>query len=235
MRLDCVLFELEGVLVETASARRLAMEAALRESGCQLPGAAIEAAFAEAGDAAFDRVAEAIARHADGGMDATDTMLLALRAERSFAASMAAGATLAPGAADRLRALAARGRIAVVTRAPRQVADRLLELAELETAMVLAASDDPVPPKPSPRPYELALSRLARRGTPGTPRVVAIEDSPDGVAAAVGAGVPCLRIVPPGRTREMVPAGASAALPSLEAVTWEMLAALAGHKLETAR
>ena len=232
MRLDCVFFELEGILVETAVARRMAVDAALRESGSPIPSSAVDAAFAESAPATFDRLAEAVARQSEGGMDATDTVLLALRAERIFSSSMATGATLVDGAREKLEELASRTRLAVVTRASRQVARRLLELAELETATVLVASDDPVPPKPSGRPYELALSRLPGRGMAGRPLVVALEDCHDGAVASMAAGVPCVRIGSGVEGREMVTGGASATLPSLERVTWEMLASLAGERME---
>lgn len=220
--------------METAAPRRAAVDAALREAAWPIADSAVDAAFAETGPAAFDRIAEAVARHAEGEMDATDAVLLALRAERIFAAAMAAGASLVPGARDALEALASRARVAVVTRATRQVAGRLLALAELDTATVLVAADDPVPPKPSGRPYELALGRLPRRGPTagGRPRVVAVEDCPDGVASAVAAGIPCVRIARPEGAREVVTDGAAATLPSLERATWELLATLASERVE---
>lgn len=242
MRLDCVLFEIEGILVETASARRQALATALREGGVSVDAAVVDAAFAGAGDGAFDELAEALSRHSGNTVDLTDAALIALRAERAYASLLATGVTLVPGARERLGELAARARLGVVTRASRQVARQVLELAELGTAMVLVASDDAVPPKPSPRPYELALSRLARRGQPGPPRVVALEDGPRGAAAAAAAAIPCVVV-----TTDVSAAGAgmagapTAAGPamsirsSLDEVTWEMLAAVAGEQVETAR
>lgn len=259
MRLDCVLFEIEGILVETTSARRQAFEAALHDGGVGVDATVVDAAFAEAGDAAFDQLAEALSRHSGNTVDLTDAALLALRAERAYASLLATGVTLVPGAREYLGELAARVRLGVVTRASRQVARQVLELADLGTAMVLVASDDAVPPKPSPRPYALALSRLARRGRPGPPRVVALEDGPCGAAAAAAAAIPCVVVARDAAVTTAgagtmnlatedaaivnaamagAPAGAGRATTirsSLDEVTWEMLAALAGEPVETAR
>ncbi|MHB1223571.1 MAG: HAD family hydrolase [Gemmatimonadaceae bacterium] len=248
MRLDCVLFEIEGILVETVSARREAFEAALHGGGISVDAAVVDAAFAEAGDATFDQLTEALSRHSGNTVDLTDAALLALRAERAYASLLATGVTLVPGARDYLDELSARVRLGVVTRASRQVARQVLELADLGTAMVLVASDDAVPPKPSPRPYTLALSRLARRGQPGRPpRVVALEDGPCGAAAAAAAAIPCV-VVTTGTATDagtvnaamvnaaMTGAGRATMIrSSLDEVKWETLAAMAGEPVETAR
>lgn len=237
MRLDCVLFEIEGILVETAPARRRAIETAVREAGVRVSASAVDAAFSEAGAAAFDQLTEALVRHAEGSLDLTDAALLSLRAGRAFDAQLATGVTLVAGAREHLGELAVRARLGVVTRASRQVARQVLELAGLETAMVLVAADDAVPPKPSPRPYALALSRLERRGRPGPPRVVALEDGPCGAAAAAAAAIPCVMLTEHDVTMDTlaIAGHATAIRPSLDTVTWEMLAALAGEQVENAR
>lgn len=251
MRLDCVLFEIEGILVETAPARRRAFQIALREAGLD-ESAAVRAAATIAGafDAPFDQFAEEMSLQSDGTIDFTAAAILALRAEREYSTQLSSGVSLVPGAREKLFELGMQSRLGVVTRTSRSTASQLLELAGLETAMVLVAADDTVASKPSPRPYEMAVERIARRGRPGRPRVVALESGPWGAASAAAAGIPCVvvrndrsrmhvdagRVAANGKMHDAAnAAGPTAVLSSLDEVTWDMLAAMVEQLMETAR
>jgi HAD superfamily hydrolase (TIGR01509 family) len=92
------------------------------------------------------------------------------------------------GARDLLRALKRRGTpIGLVSNSPIAFVRRSLELAGFEDRFdVVLSAHEVAAPKPAPDPYLEACRRL--RVEPG-PSVVALEDSPTGVAAARAAGL----------------------------------------------
>jgi HAD superfamily hydrolase (TIGR01509 family) len=210
--IDAVLCELEGVVVETAVPRRRAMMHAFAQEGLDVSGIAAAAHLP-----VRRAVARALAESSMAG-DATLTDLLAARASRQFAAEVATGLTLASGAIDALQALHARTRLALVTRAERDVTDRILALATLDGLFeVVVTTDDVLDPKPDPEGYRAALSRLTSR-RPVT-RPLAIEDGLAGVQSARAAGIPCVVIAP------------SPAHEALEAHA--MIDGLGGHTLDS--
>jgi HAD superfamily hydrolase (TIGR01509 family) len=102
---------------------------------------------------------------------------------------------LLPGLADWLQEAATLGlRIAVATSSGRGWAAGHLSHAGVLTAFeFLACGDEVAHPKPDPGVYHLALQRLALPAR----QVVAVEDSPHGVAAAQAAGLRCVAIPNP--------------------------------------
>ena len=92
------------------------------------------------------------------------------------------------GARDLLEALRERGTpIGLVSNSPRVFVDRSLQLAGFETHFdVVLSAPEVAAPKPAPDPYLEACRRL---GVEPGPAVVALEDSPTGVAAARAAGL----------------------------------------------
>jgi HAD superfamily hydrolase (TIGR01509 family) len=182
-----VLLEIEGVLADTRDARRHALADALAERGLTLGHDAI----ARAADGHAPSVAVARAAEQSGAtLDPVDVDLLALAATRSFADYASRGVSLVRGAREAIASLASYVRVAVVTRAPAQVAERILALAELDTLVTtVVAADHVAAAKPSPAGYRRALARLGHV-RPVTPRhVVALEDGAVGLAAAHAAGV----------------------------------------------
>jgi HAD superfamily hydrolase (TIGR01509 family) len=125
-----------------------------------------------------------------------------------------------PGAAELLAAVAAAGiPHGLVTGSQRPFTDAVLAGTGFRFPVTVTA-DDVTRTKPDPEPYLLAAKLLDV--DPG--RSVALEDSPNGVASATGAGcrvvaVPSLLPIPPAPGRLVVP--------SLRAVTLETLRALA--------
>ena len=210
--IDAVLCELEGVVVETAAPRRRAMMQAFAEAGLDAPGL---------GEASRLPVREAVAAalaEDSASRDATFIDLLAAKASRNFATQVATGLTLAAGAAQALAMLQARTRLALVTRAERDVTDRVLSLAGLDGLFeVMVTADDVIESKPNPEGYQAALSRLTSRRPVTDP--IAIEDGLAGVRAARAARIRCLVV---GR------------LPAHEALEANaMIDGLDGHTLET--
>lgn len=224
MQLDTVLLELEGVLADTAAARRSALRAGLAaESGHVLDDAALAC-----GDGLVPRdAAAAVARAASLDLDDTALDLAALRAEREFAAASERGVSLVPGARAFVERLAGSARVGIVTRAARRDAERVLALADLEyAAELLVTADDRVAPKPDPAPYALALARLARRRPVARDRVLALEDGAPGIASATAAGLAVLAV---GDVPAHVAMRAAGVLPSLDGASIETLQRVAGQ------
>ncbi|TVP67740.1 MAG: HAD family hydrolase [Nodularia sp. (in: Bacteria)] len=75
---------------------------------------------------------------------------------------------------------------ALVTNAPRQNAEFMLEVLGIkEVFHTIVLADDCRAGKPDPEPYELALNKLGITAE----QAIALEDSPSGIRAAVGAGI----------------------------------------------
>lgn len=216
---DVVLLEWEGVLADTGRARRGALRVALAAEGVahcisdsdeQLRGLGVHAA------------ARAVLRHI-GSSDAALADLIASRAASAFAAELARGLVLMPGASAFVACLQQRARVALVTRAGRAETEQMLRMAGLEDAMTTIISADDAPgDTPSAQAYELALGRLAL-GRPAAPmRALAIVDSLSSIRAARRAGVRVLTVGAP--AHEAVEA--DAAIDTLEDLTsgsWSML------------
>lgn len=182
---DAVLLEWEGVLADTGDARRDALLRALAGEGVQFSLADYEVLC----DGLDVRSAARAALTHAGANDPTLDELVALRARRSFAAELAQGLLLVPGMGERVARIAARARIAVVTRATHDETGTFLRLAGLDHLVAFAvAADDVTDPPPAPALYERALSRLARLGIEAS-RVVAWVDGSAQLRAARAAGV----------------------------------------------
>lgn len=92
------------------------------------------------------------------------------------------------GARDLLKALKAQGTpIGLVSNSPMPFVRRSLEIVGFESVFdVLVSGHEVAAPKPAPDPYLEACRQLGVEAGPG---VVALEDSPTGVAAARAAGL----------------------------------------------
>jgi beta-phosphoglucomutase-like phosphatase (HAD superfamily) len=186
-----VLFELEGVLADTAAARRDALGRSLADEHLTLASEGI--AEACAGHDVRAAVVAAL-RRLGAERDDVGTDLLTLRAERHFAARLGKGFSLIAGARELLDALAGRATLGIVSRAARREVEFVLDLAGLENAFAcVVAAEDTGERKPSSAPYHLALARLARRGL-ATTEAVAVEDGLDGIRSAQGARLPCIAV-----------------------------------------
>jgi HAD superfamily hydrolase (TIGR01509 family) len=119
------------------------------------------------------------------------------------------------GARDLLEALRDRGTpIGLVSNSPLVFVERSLQLTGFEAHFdVVLSAHEVAAPKPAPDPYLEACRRL---GVEPGPRVVALEDSPTGVAAARAAGLTVIGV------------------PSVEGVTLEEAHLLAESLLDEA-
>jgi HAD superfamily hydrolase (TIGR01509 family) len=111
-----------------------------------------------------------------------------------------------PGLLDFMEEAKNRGlSLALVTNAPEENVEAILlalELGEFFDELVL--SDEVGPVKPDPAPYRAALDKLGV----APEEALAFEDSPSGIASAVGAGIPTVGIASTQAPETLLQAGA---------------------------
>lgn len=230
MMYDVLLFELEGVLAETGDARREALLRSLADEGLTIT--AEQYADACAGFPVREAAAAAVAA-GRAQRDETALDLIALRAERYFAASIANGVSLAPGAGEFIARAQGRARLGLVTRASRRDVEFILGLAGWEAAFeTVVTCDDAHTQKPSADPYEVALDRLSRRRSVRPLGILALEDGPAGILAAHAVKIRCVAV---GEVAAHHAVNADAYAPSLEGHTVESLAELVQRGREQVR
>lgn len=148
-----------------------------------------------------------------------------------FAQQARAGRVAAlPGAPTFVRACAAVLPLGLCSGALRSDIDPVLDSMELRECFAeLVTADDVEFSKPDPTCYRLCLERLAARFPDQAitaENAVAIEDTPDGIASARGAGLAVLGIATNLSIPELKAAGASMAVDSLEGLGPGFLAGL---------
>ncbi len=110
---------------------------------------------------------------------------------------------------------------AIASSSHRDWIQAFLQLHHVESYFrALATADDVAMGKPDPAVYRVALSRLSI----GPEQAVAIEDSPHGSSAALGAGLKCV-VVPNPSTEALTFPDGVVRLPTLEGVTLDALTA----------
>jgi beta-phosphoglucomutase-like phosphatase (HAD superfamily) len=210
--------EVEGVLAGTAVLRRAALLRVLAEEGVA-PSETSDADH-DAGGSTRDVVRRALRHHALAS-DETAITLIALRADRHFAALLQTGVSLAPGARELIEQSISTCRLAIVTGLDRSAIDSLLTLADLDGAFeVIITAGDVAAAKPAPDGYRKALERMSRRRTLDARTGLALEPGAVGARAARAAGLRCA-VVAPFRAESVADADAM-----LESLAGESLASL---------
>ena len=226
--LDSVLFELDGVLADTAEARRDALLSTLFADGILLS----ETEFRETcGGLSFEDAIRAAHTLRGAPVDGASLTVATLRAERAFRAYLGKGLTLTEGARDVVERFAPATRLGIVTRASRAEAELVLSLARLEHAFTcVVAAEDSYPAKPAPAPYRKAVERLERhRPIAARAHVVALEDSLAGIRSARSAGIACVAV---GDIPAHVAMEANALVDAIKGLTPERLLALVTRSAE---
>lgn len=179
-----VLWDLDGVLVDTARFHYLAYRRLMAELGRHLPEERFRPLFGLRNDA--------ILRDLLGELPAQRIRELARRKEEHFRRLVAGNVRPLPGAAELVRLLRERGLPqAIVSSTPRPNIDLVLaSLGLAEAFREIVAEEDVRRGKPDPEGFLLAARRL---GVPPAGCVV-LEDAPQGVAAARAAGMRCLAV-----------------------------------------
>ena len=181
---DAVVFDMDGLMLDSERAINDCMARAASELGHELP-ASLWLQMIGGGDALCRRLLrERI------GADATAELLA--RAEAMYDVVADAGIDHRPGIIDLLDWLVARGiPRAVATSTRRPLAMRKLAAARLLPYFdAVCTSSDVAAPKPAPDVYLLAASKLGVDPA----RCLVLEDSPTGVRAALAAGMTPIQV-----------------------------------------
>jgi HAD superfamily hydrolase (TIGR01509 family) len=176
-----VLFDFDGVLVDTENVHVAAWQRTLARMGWELADEAAARA-AEIDDRYFLQEVFGRRQIEDADLDGW------IRLKQDLAETMLADAPrLYTGAVELVEALRARGiRLAVVTTTWRRNVEIVLGASGLAQAFeFVVAKEDVTSVKPAPEAYDMALRRM--KLTAGS--AVALEDSPTGLAAARAARI----------------------------------------------
>ncbi len=184
-RLQAVLFDMDGLLVDTEHAWFAAETSVMAELG----GSWSEADAVAMVGGPLDRVA----RYMSGLVgDSVDPRRVETLIVDTMAALLEAGADHRPGADALLESLVVAGiPCALVSSSPRLLVDAVLASVGGDRFAFTIAGDEVPRTKPFPDPYLLATARLGAEAS----RCIVLEDSPTGVAAGEAAG--CLVVAVP--------------------------------------
>ena len=176
---DAVVFDMDGVLVDSEQVWASEREALVRErggrwldeaNGAMMGMSSLEWSRYMRDDLRVDLTPEEISRE------------VVERLERKYREQL----PLLPGAREAVEALAAKCPLGVASSANRELIDLVLELADLQRHFTATVSSEEVPRgKPAPDVYLEAARRLGVAAE----RCVAIEDSSNGIRAAAAAGM----------------------------------------------
>lgn len=208
-----IIFDLDGVLVDSGAWHRASWRALLDELGVPVP--------AEFWRRTIGRPAEeAVGRLLGRPLSGAEARDLSRRKHAHYVRLSGAGLPAIPGAPDFVdevsRAGVPRG---VATSARRADATRLLgELGLLGRFSVIVTAEDVAHGKPDPEVY-----LLAARGLEMSPaECLVFEDSPVGIEAARRAGMRVIGITTAHTGPELLAAGAERVLPSFVGCRWPM-------------
>jgi beta-phosphoglucomutase len=215
-----IIFDFDGVLVDTEPLHEEALRAAARELGMHFSSERYWSAYIGMDDR--DTLALIAA---DNGRELSDKGIRQLaRAKWQAMQKIIAAGRVAPyaGALELLEAARRASHIAICSGARRREIDCILAKLAVPSVPVLVSADDVGRSKPDPESYTLTVKKLA-----DVPRqCVAIEDTVRGVQSAKAAGC---RVVAVGHTLPvdtLAAAGADAVLPRIGDLRLDQLLAM---------
>jgi len=226
-RLAAVVFDFDGVIVDTELLHCEAFRQIIEPLGIELPWATYQREYI-----GFDDRDAFRAIFRDSGRALSEDTLPELIGAKAEAFGFLAEARRVepyPGVAHLVRRLAGRIPLALCSGALRCDVEPILDRIGLRDCFaVFVTAEDVAVGKPDPEPYIEALKRLAcrfpdRDFTPAA--CVAIEDTPVGIAAARGAGMRVLAVCT--THGEFALEGANRVVQTLEDITPEGLETLA--------
>ncbi len=183
-RYDAILFDNDGVLVDTEPLFLQATQEQLATVGVEIHAADYHEISMRRGGTVFDLATE---------QGISDEQILELRARRAIRYSelIAEGVRVLDGVVDTLDALVGVHRTAIVTSSDREHFDEI----HSQTGLVgyfefVLAEGDYVHHKPHPEPYQKAATRMGLDPA----RCLVIEDTERGLLSAIGAGMECIVI-----------------------------------------
>lgn len=217
--ISALIFDFDGVIADTERMHLAAFRAALESTGLTLDESEYFARYLGFDDEGVFRLLGA-----DRGVDIGDERVRELVAEKGRAYDRLvaeARAILYPGAEECIRRFHGRLPLAIASGAYADEIRTVLAPAGLLSCFeTIVGCGDTVSGKPAPDPYLEA----ARRLNVDPRRCAAIEDSRWGIQSAVAAGMTCLAVTTNYKAHELP--GAVIVVPSLEAVTLEMIEGL---------
>jgi beta-phosphoglucomutase len=133
-----------------------------------------------------------------------------------------------PGAAELVTSRAAAGPALVVSGALRDEIELGLEVLGVRPAIsAIVSAEDTQQCKPDPEGYLIGIRLLSERGhADAAARALVIEDSLAGVEAAKAAQLPCIGVAHTYSERELLEAGADAAVATLTGIDTALLSSL---------
>lgn len=203
-----LIFDFDGLIVDTESAMMTAWEGVLAGYGLSMPGALWRSVIGSRS------CQSTILTHLEQQIGPFDPEPVVRRWSEARLALVAAQ-PLRAGVADYLSAGVAAGlRLGIASSASGEwVASQLRRVGVRDYFDVLSTCDGRRPPKPAPDVYLVALETLGVTAR----EAIAFEDSPNGVSAAKAAGLYCVA-VPNTVTESLSFAGADMVLPSMAAM-----------------
>ncbi len=212
-----VLWDMDGVLVDSAPYHYRAWRDTLAEEGVLLDEATFFRTFGRRNDAIIADVLGPVSPERVAALDAA-------KEERYRALIAREGISPQPGALEWLRRLRRRGiPQAVVSSAPRQNIALILEvLGAADLFQTIVSGEEVERGKPDPASFLLAAQRL---GVPPR-RCIVVEDAPAGLEAARRAGMACLALVGSHRRADL--AAADRVVDSLDKLPEDLFDRLAG-------
>ena len=210
---QALLFDNDGVLVDTEALYHRANRDVLATVGVELDEAAYVELYLRQGIGAFHLAAQR-------GLSPEDLAALRAARNRRYNELVATEDILMPGVFELVQRLAARYRLAIVTSAEPEPFARSHARTGLLPFFELVLTQGHYPrAKPQPDPYLTAVERL---GTPAAQCLV-IEDSERGLRAAKAAGLACW-VIPSGLTVGGDFSAADAVWPDLATAATRLLA-----------
>lgn len=201
---EAILFDNDGVLVNTEQLYFTANREVLASVGVTLDESAYVELFLREGTGAWHLV---LGR----GFSAADIASLRARRDQLYTDLLSGSDIIMPGVAELLPRLARRHRLAVVTSSqPEPFARTHARTGLLPHFEFALTRVDYVRSKPDPEPYRLAVERMQLPPE----RCLVIEDSERGLRSAKAAGLTCW-MIPSALTRGCLFAGADALFESL--------------------
>ena len=210
--IQAIIFDMDGVLVDSGEHHRAAWRALLAELG--EPGTSPESWRLTIGRPAHEAVALLLGRH----VAPDEAMRLAGRKRELYRHFAARGAVAVPGAAAFLASVAARGiACAVATSASRQDTSHVLATLDLGRHLgAVVTAEDVTRGKPDPEVYTRAADAIGI--SPGA--CLVFEDAVVGVQAARAAGMRVIGVATAHTGEELHAAGAERAIADFVGLAW---------------
>jgi putative hydrolase of the HAD superfamily len=215
LRLDAVVFDFDGVIIDTETARFEVWEKIFEEHGQVLPREVWVKSIGRSEYVVnpYDLLREVTGEHID-----IDRLRLY---EKKMEDEYIARKPLTPGLVERMdEARNAGARLAIATSASRRYVEKHLRDRGIFSCFdLLVCRDDVTKHKPDPEPYKNAVESLGADFSCS----LAVEDSPAGIESAVTAGLFCVAIAG-NMTKEMNLNRAHRIVNSLTDITFKSIA-----------